>query len=391
MGEYLQKNPISIYIHWPFCLAKCPYCDFNSHVANSFDHSVWLNAYKKEIDHYRGLIKERYIKSIFFGGGTPSLMDPSIPRGIIELLSSIGLIDNDTEITLEANPTSVEAKKFEDFRKSGINRVSIGVQSLIKEDLQKLGRKHNVTEAINAINLAKNIFDRYSFDLIYAREGHNIQDWQNELKYAMDLASNHISLYQLTIEKATPFYNMYRKGELILPESDIAADMYEWTLDYLRGLGYNRYEISNYAKTNNESRHNLAYWNYDEYIGIGPGAHSRVYLDDAGIYAVMNYHKPEKWLKCLEDHDHGVQTKHLLTIDEKLEEIIMMGMRLEEGITDTKLLQHIGRGFHEALNMEEVYKFVSNGFMKFDEKTLKLTDKGLLMHSYVVARICAAS
>ncbi len=380
------KNSLSIYIHWPFCLAKCPYCDFNSHVANKFDYLAWLETYKKEIEYFRSLIENRYIKSIFFGGGTPSLMDPSIPRGIIELLSNIGIIDPNTEITLEANPTSVEAKKFEEFQKAGINRVSIGVQSLREEDLKKLGRKHNSKEAITAINLAKGIFPKYSFDLIYAREGQNLTSWKEELQEAMEMAGSHISLYQLTIEKATPFYSMYKKGELILPESDIAADMYEWTLDYLRSLGYNRYEISNYALAGNESRHNLAYWNYDEYLGIGPGAHSRMVLDNQ-LNALMNYHSPEKWLKLVNESGHGLQIKNILTGSEKLEEIIMMGLRLEVGITDEKLQKYVGKGFADALNIEEIVKLEKSGFVKFDGKHLALTDKGMLMHSSVVARM----
>jgi oxygen-independent coproporphyrinogen-3 oxidase len=379
-----SSNPIAIYIHWPFCLAKCPYCDFNSHVANKFDHGSWLEAYKKEIKYFQNQIQNRYIKSIFFGGGTPSLMDPSIPAGIIELLSSIGTIDSNTEITLEANPTSVEAGKFELFRKSGINRVSVGVQSLIEEDLKKLGRQHNSHEAINAIKLAKDIFPRFSFDLIYAREGQKFEDWQNELKRATDLAGDHISLYQLTIEKATPFYSMYQKGELILPESDIAADMYEWTLDYLRGLGYKRYEISNYARDGFESQHNLAYWNYDEYLGIGPGAHSRMCFDDK-LYALMNYHKPEKWLEFVNDNGHGLQSKNILTDLEKLEEILMMGMRLEAGITDEKFHKYLGKNFADVLNISEIERLVKSGFVKFDGIKLALTDKGLLMHSSVVA------
>jgi oxygen-independent coproporphyrinogen-3 oxidase len=311
-------------------------------------------------------------------------MDPSIPAGIIELLSSIGTIDSNTEITLEANPTSVEAGKFELFRKSGINRVSVGVQSLIEEDLKKLGRQHNSHEAINAIKLAKDIFPRFSFDLIYAREGQKFEDWQNELKRATDLAGDHISLYQLTIEKATPFYSMYQKGELILPESDIAADMYEWTLDYLRGLGYKRYEISNYARDGFESQHNLAYWNYDEYLGIGPGAHSRMCFDDK-LYALMNYHKPEKWLEFVNDNGHGLQSKNILTDLEKLEEILMMGMRLEAGITDEKFHKYLGKNFADVLNISEIERLVKSGFVKFDGIKLALTDKGLLMHSSVVA------
>ncbi len=381
-----MTNSLSVYIHWPFCLSKCPYCDFNSHVAAKFDYAAWLKAYLNEIEYFRKSIENRYIKTIFFGGGTPSLMDPSIVKGIIDKLADIGKIDRNTEITLEANPNSVEAEKFLGFRKAGVNRISIGVQSLIAEDLKKLGRKHSPEEAIRAIKIAKEVFDNYSFDLIYAREGQSLQAWQDELCEALELAGNHISLYQLTIEKGTPFYALHSEGKLILPENDTAADMYDFTTKELAKYGYNRYEISNYAKDGFESRHNLAYWHYDEYLGIGPGAHSRMY-DGGKVHAVMNHNKPEKWLQSLEEQGHGIQTNSALSDTELLEEIIMMGLRLEGGITEEKLRRHLGLGFDDAINKACLEDFIEAGFVSFKNGRLALTSKGLLMHSYIVPRL----
>ena len=234
-------RPISIYIHWPFCLSLCPYCDFNSHLFNSIDHELWLLAYRKEIRYFAEKLKGRFVRSIFFGGGTPSLMKPKIVEAIIEEISSLAIISDNTEITLEANPTSYEAKKFQEFKVAGINRVSIGVQSLNEDRLNFLGRKHSAKDAINAINSAKKLFSRYSFDLIYANQDQNLEQWQDELKNAFALAGGHISLYQLTIEKGTPFYKSFHDGKISLPSNDVAASMYEWTNDYLKDNKYKRY------------------------------------------------------------------------------------------------------------------------------------------------------
>lgn len=375
-------------MHWPFCLSKCPYCDFNSHVASSFNHELWLDSYLKELEYFLPELEKRNIKTIFFGGGTPSLMDPSIISGIIEWLRKYELIDIEAEVTLEANPTSVEAKKLKAFHEAGINRVSIGVQSFIKEDLEKLGRTHSPDAAIGAIKVAASIFDRYSFDLIYARENQRMLSWQNELKDAMKLAGGHISLYQLTIEKGTPFYSMHQNGELILPENDLAADMYLWTKDYLVQNGYRRYEISNFARPGQECKHNLAYWNYDEYLGIGPGAHSRICLKDSKTpIALMNYNKPDKWLNLVQECGSAIQIQETLTAREIIEEVMMMGLRLEDGISDIKLQKYIDTKFGDILNMHTIETLLDKDFIKYDGNILKLTDKGLLMHSYIVPRI----
>lgn len=379
-------KPISIYIHWPFCLSLCPYCDFNSHLFDSIDHELWLLAYKKEIRYFAEKLKGRFVRSIFFGGGTPSLMKPKIVEVIIEEISSLAIISDYTEITLEANPTSYEAKKFQEFKLAGVNRVSIGVQSLNEDRLKFLGRKHSAKDAINAINSATKLFSRYSFDLIYANQDQNLEQWQDELKNAFALAGGHISLYQLTIEKGTPFYKSFHDGKLSLPSNDVAASMYEWTNDYLKANKYKRYEISNYAIDKHECIHNLCYWLYDEYIGIGAGAHSRLH-DEVGIQSVMMSHKPEGWLKMVLEEGHGIQTKTYLSKKEIVEEMLMMGTRLADGILINKFCKITGSNLCDVLNLETIKQYVEKGLVVMSSEKLQLTDKGLILHNYLVSRM----
>jgi len=382
----VTADDLSIYIHWPFCLSKCPYCDFNSHVANSIDDNYWLESYKKEIEYFKHIIQNKYIKSIFFGGGTPSLMNPIIVEGIINKISEIAIIDKQTEITLEANPTSFEAEKFKAFKAAGVNRVSIGVQSLKEDDLKKLGRTHDSLQAIKTIETANKIFSRVSFDLIYARSNQTLKDWQQELKQAMELATSHISLYQLTIEKGTPFYKLFQTGSLILPNSDIAAEMYEWTNNYLESQKYSRYEISNYAKAKQECLHNLTYWNYNSYLGIGPGAHSRIIENPNSISAIMMWHKPEKWLETVNAKNNGIQTNTKLTKQEIIEEILMMGLRLKNGINISTLEQKIAAKLEDFLDINNLKHYQALDLIRLDEN-ISLTDKGLMLHSYIVPRL----
>lgn len=378
--------PISVYIHWPYCLSLCPYCDFNSHVANTINHKQWLDAYLLELDHFAQNLKNKEIKSIFFGGGTPSLMEPFVTEAIINKIASLGHLSDFCEITLEANPTSFETEKFKQFKSSGINRVSLGVQSFIEKDLKTLGRTHSSGDAINAIESAGKIFDRYSFDLIYARPHQAIESWQNELKFAMQLARDHISLYQLTIEKGTPFFNLFRSNELILPSNDLSAELYEWTNFFLKQHNYNRYEISNYARQGSECVHNLCYWNYREYIGIGPGAHSRIH-NGSKVFGVMTYHKPDKWLESVSIHGHGVQNNMQLSKSEAIEEMLMMGTRLSAGISEKDLTKLLEVNFNEILNQDALKVFIDNGFVSLANGILKLSDNGLLMHSYLISRL----
>lgn len=382
----VMANDLSIYIHWPFCLSKCPYCDFNSHVANIIDHNQWLKSYETEIEYFKDIIQNKYIKSIFFGGGTPSLMNPIIVEGIINKISNLAIIDNQTEITLETNPTSFETEKFKAFKSAGINRVSIGVQSLKEDDLKKLGRTHDALQAIKTIEAANTIFSRVSFDLIYARSGQQLKDWQIELKQAMQLATSHISLYQLTIEKGTPFYKLFHDGHLILPHSDEAAEMYEWTNYYLESKKYFRYEISNYAQVKHECLHNLTYWNYNNYLGIGPGAHSRIIDASSSVSAIMMWHKPEKWLDSVKTKNVGIQTNAKLTNQEIIEETLMMGLRLSKGINISTLEQKVNVKLENILDINNLKHYQALDLIRLDEN-IYLTDKGLMLHSYIVPRL----
>jgi putative oxygen-independent coproporphyrinogen III oxidase len=385
-----MQNDIGLYIHWPFCVSKCPYCDFNSHVAhNIIDHDLWLDSYLKELEYFLQILENKKIKTIFFGGGTPSLMKPSIPEGIINWLYKKGLLSSIEEITLEANPTSVEASLLQSFKDIGINRVSLGIQSLNNERLKQLGRTHDSLEAIKAIETARNIFERFSFDLIYATENQTLTEWKSELQEAMTFAPDHMSLYQLTIEKGTKFYKLHQANDLILPDNDIASDMYLYTVDFMQQKGYNQYEISNFAKPAQECKHNLIYWHYGEYLGIGPGAHSRLCFHNKKPSAMMTYHQPQKWLNLTQECGSAIQSSVQLTDTEILEEILMMGLRLNSGISDDKIKKYFGKSFSDILNMSEVQKLIDGGFISFDTQApnLKLTLTGLMMHNYIVPRI----
>jgi len=321
----------ALYIHWPFCKAKCPYCDFNSHVSNAIDHDAWVEAYLKEIDYVAEQTKGRRVTSIFFGGGTPSLMKPSSVEAIINHVQKRWSISNDIEITLEANPTSIEAQKFEDFKSAGINRVSIGVQSLRDHDLKFLGREHSASEAIKAVKLANNIFDRVSFDLIYARPDQQVSDWKSELTEALQYTKGHLSLYQLTIEPGTPFYAQHARGDFRIPESDQGGEFYEVTQEILSNANMPAYEISNHAIAGQESIHNIAYWRYADYVGIGPGAHGRLTIDNKK-YGTRTHRAPDIYLQKVAEQGHAYHPYEEISEDEQFIEQLMMGLRLKEGI-----------------------------------------------------------
>ncbi len=339
--------PLAIYIHWPFCKAKCPYCDFNSHVSNAIDHGAWLAAYLKEIDYVAAQLKDRRVTSIFFGGGTPSLMEPVTVAGIIDHIQKRWQISNDIEITLEANPTSIEAQKFQDFKKAGINRVSIGVQSLRDDDLKFLGREHSAAEAIKAVTLANTIFDRVSFDLIYARPEQTIEAWKEELNEALRYATGHLSLYQLTIEPGTPFYAQHARGDFRIPESDQGGEFYEVTQDILTAANMPAYEISNHAKIGQESQHNMAYWQYGDYAGIGPGAHGRITLKRSHTgkpeaaqskqeyrkFGTRTHRAPDIYLQKIAQQGHAYHPYEEISESEQFIEQMMMGLRLKQGVS----------------------------------------------------------
>ncbi|RYE06170.1 MAG: coproporphyrinogen III oxidase [Rickettsiaceae bacterium] len=387
------NNKISIYVHWPFCLSKCPYCDFNSHVAFTTNHSLWLEAYKKELHYFDKVLEGKYIQSIFFGGGTPSLMEPSTVEGIIKEISKIGLVDDLTEITLETNPTSFEVSKFMKFRTAGVNRISIGVQSLRASDLEVLGRQHDVNQAISSIEHAKKIFPRISFDLIYARHNQTLKEWQIELQEAMEIAAGHISLYQLTIEKGTLYYNMHKNKQINLPLPEVAADMYEWTTSFLNDKNYNRYEISNYAQSKQESIHNLAYWNYNEYLGIGPGAHSRlrnfnqVNSNNNTVTSIMMKHKPEIWLTSVNNLSNGIQNCIQLTKQDIITEFFMMGLRLKKGINFADIKNTLNVNIYDVIDADKVNYYSDLGLVSVTEDNICLTGKGLMLHNYLVPNL----
>ncbi|MDG1004869.1 MAG: radical SAM family heme chaperone HemW [Emcibacteraceae bacterium] len=383
----LKLNSISVYVHWPFCLAKCPYCDFNSHVRETVDEGKMAAAMTTEIDYHARLVGARSVKSIFFGGGTPSLMSATTVDTVINRLSKRFSIDNDIEITLEANPTSVEAGKFDDFSKAGVNRVSLGIQALNTKDLIALGRKHSLKEAFEAIELSQKYFKRSNFDLIYARMGQSVSDWQKELHQALKIANGHLSLYQLTIEPGTPFYGQLHSGKIIIPNEDTSAEMYDLTNQICESADYKIYEISNYAKVGQQSKHNLTYWKYNDYIGIGAGAHGRITL--AGqTYATMQYKKPETWLKAVQMNGHATKVKEKLSQKAMAEEMIMMGLRLTDGIAYTDFKNRLGTDIEKFIAIDSLVSLKSQGFVSVKNRDrLRLTEKGRPLLNQILGQI----
>lgn len=321
-----------VYIHWPFCAQKCPYCDFNSHVRHQgWDEARFLAAYLAEIDHVRERIGARQVSSIFFGGGTPSLMKPATTAAILDHIAARWTIVPSAEITLEANPGSVEAERFAGYKAAGVNRVSIGLQSLRDDQLKRLGRIHTVAEAKAAAEIARRTFGRTSFDLIYARPGQAPRDWQAELDEALELAQGHLSLYQLTIEPDTPFAALHHAGKLVVPDEGTAHDMFEITQERTEVAGLPAYEISNHAAAGEESRHNLLYWRYGEYAGIGPGAHGRILINGVR-HATTTERNPEAWAGRVETYGTGINSSTKLSDAEQADEMLLMGLRLAEGL-----------------------------------------------------------
>lgn len=366
---------LALYVHWPFCLSKCPYCDFNSHVRDRVDHDRWRKALLTELDHTAAQLAQRTLTSIFFGGGTPSLMDPRTVEAVIDRATAHWSPDPNLEITLEANPTSVEAGRFDGYRHAGVNRVSLGVQALNDADLTALGRQHSATEALQAVELARRHFDRLSFDLIYARPGQTVSDWQAELTQAIDHAADHLSLYQLTIEPGTAFESLYRQGKLAVPDEEDQAHLYEATQETLDHAGMPAYEISNHARPGAECRHNLSYWRYDDYAGIGPGAHGRVSMDNGRI-ATRTHRAPEVWLDRVENQGHGHHEDQPIDAETAAEEALMMGLRLTEGIDEQRLYRQIGVPLTDLVNTDRLNDLIDAGFVEHAGGVLKATRSG---------------
>lgn len=337
MPENWQIAGFGLYIHWPFCAAKCPYCDFNSHVVAEIDSQRWKRAYLNEIERIGAQTQDRTLTSVFFGGGTPSLMQPDLVAGILDAVRSTWTTANDFEVTLEANPTSVEAGHLTAYRGAGVNRVSMGVQALNDRDLKALGRLHTTAEALAALDTARSTFDRVSFDLIYARQHQSLADWRAELQAALAMSPTHLSLYQLTIEDGTAFGDRFRRGRLPgLPDEDLGADLYHLTQGLCNDAGLPAYEVSNHAEPGMESLHNLIYWRSGDYAGIGPGAHGRLSVGDARI-ATDTALMPASWLRSVESTGSGELSRASLTPGEQDLEMLLMGLRISEGVDLARL------------------------------------------------------
>lgn len=365
-----------IYLHWPFCKSKCPYCDFNSHVAESIDHARWAAAYERELDYWATLTQDRVVDTVFFGGGTPSLMTPETVAHILSGIQKRWRVRNDWEVTLEANPTSFETGKFRDFSAAGVNRVSIGVQSLIAEDLTFLGREHSPDQARYAIEEAQALFPRLSFDLIYARPHQTPESWKRELQDALTLSPTHLSLYQLTIEQGTPFYTWHARGEFVVPEQDSAADLYDVTQEVMDAAGLPAYEISNHAVVGEESRHNLIYWRYEDYVGIGPGAHGRVTLNGVK-YATRGHRAPDIWLDRVDTVGHGLHPLETVAPEACFQEALMMGLRLREGVPFARLeFAAGGKSLDQLIAPEKIRHLVAEGILEDRPDCLKTTPQG---------------
>jgi oxygen-independent coproporphyrinogen-3 oxidase len=376
-----------VYVHWPFCLSKCPYCDFNSHVrAAPVDEDRFIAAFRAEIAHRAALSPGRIVSSIFFGGGTPSLMKPSTVGAILEAIGKGWTMGPNPEITLEANPTSVEAERFRGYRAAGINRVSLGVQALNDRDLKALGRLHTVEEAMKAVEIATSTFDRASFDLIYARPGQSPQDWRTELEEALRRAPEHLSLYQLTIEPDTMFERLFQAGRLQMPDHEVSRALWDVTQEATAKAGMPAYEISNHARPGAESRHNLVYWRYGEYAGVGPGAHGRLVVSGRGRVAHSTEKHPEMWLTVVEADGHGLVEDELLSQPEQGDEYLLMGLRLAEGIDPDRYLMLADR----RLDPARVASLIQDGMIeRTEEGRLRVTQDGFPVLDSVVADLAA--
>ena len=370
----MNAEPLAVYIHWPFCRSKCPYCDFSSHVRDSVDTARWTRALMRDLEHQAELTAGRTVGSVFFGGGTPSLMPPETVAALLDGVRSHWAVLPDLEITLEANPNSAEAGRFRAIVAAGVNRLSLGVQALDPAALRFLGRAHDREEAIAAIEHAREIFPRFSFDLIYARPGQSVAGWRRELEEALTLAGEHLSLYQLTIESGTAFATLAGRGELALPDEESTAALFEMTQERLAAGGLPAYEISNHARPGSECRHNLAYWRYEDYVGIGPGAHGR--LSRAGAkFATRQYRLPEKWLATVETEGTGLEETAAIDRETATEEMLMMGLRLVEGISRERLKQVSGRDAETVLG-RNLTPLIEGGFLTLDAERLAATPAG---------------
>lgn len=375
-----------VYVHWPFCLSKCPYCDFNSHVRHSPpDEGRYVSAFAREIATTAERIGKRNVTSIFLGGGTPSLMKPETVQAILDEIARHWTVARDVEVTMEANPTSVEATRFRGYRAAGVNRVSLGVQALDDASLKALGRLHTAREALDAVEIARKSFERYSFDLIYARTGQTVPQWTQELKQAISEAAEHLSLYQLTIEPETAFASLYKAGKLVIPDEDTARALFDATQEICAAAGLPAYEISNHARPGAQCRHNLVYWRGDEYAGVGPGAHGRIDIDGVR-HATSTEKRPENWLMRVESLGHGLVVDDDLTSIERADEYLLMGLRLTEGIDPARFAALAGK----PLDPSRIAMLREEGAITVDaDGRLRVTQQGFPLLDAVVADLAA--
>ena len=377
-----KNSGFGIYLHWPYCESKCPYCDFNSYVEKNVNWYEWELSFLSQLGFYYQETGDRRVNSIFFGGGTPSLMNPKLVSNIINHISNLWGFEDTVEITLEANPSSVESRRFAEFKAAGVNRVSIGVQALNNKDLKKLGRLHSVQDALNAIEIGKDTFDRVSFDLIYARQDQKLQDWELELKKALTLEPDHLSLYQLTIEPNTTFGNLKEKGKLSgLPDENLGGDLYHLTNNLCYKFGLNPYEVSNYSRKNHESIHNKIYWNYGDYLGVGPGAHGRI-TTQKGRFATQNYYSPIKWQKnALNNAGESIRT--LINGKDQADEMAMMGLRLNSGFSKERYFRLSGK----KLNEKTLAFLISDNLIAVENNFIKATAQGRVVLNSLILNI----
>ena len=380
------SGDLALYVHWPFCLAKCPYCDFNSHVRERIDQDRFGAALRRELATEAGRLGRRRLTSVFFGGGTPSLMDPSTVGALLDDAARWFDVADDLEITLEANPTSIEAGRLADYRTAGVNRVSIGIQSLDEHALRTLGRQHSAAEAIAALALARRLFPRVSFDLIYARPNQDLPTWRAELRQALAIAADHLSLYQLTIEPATQFEVLHRQGKIVLPDEDTAAALYDATEEECGRAGLEAYEISNYARPGQESRHNLAYWRYLDYAGIGPGAHGRVTVDGS-LHATRRHRAPEPWADRVERTGDGLTASEPVAATERAREALLMGLRLTEGVELARFAARTGRTVGESVDAGVLERCIDAGYAILTSERLVATREGRIRLDSLLAAL----
>lgn len=385
--EPVLENELALYVHWPFCVSKCPYCDFNSHVVDHVDHEVWRDALLTELAFEAERNPNAKLQSIFFGGGTPSLMDPATTEAVIKNAKAHWPAPDDVEITLEANPGTVDADRFDAFRKAGVNRLSLGVQSLDDEQLVFLGRRHSAAEARRAVETAGSIFERLSFDLIYARPDQTCEQWQRELSSALDLLSGagggHLSCYQLTIENNTPFKVDYARGDFDLPDEDGGSDLFDLTQDILCAAGMPAYEVSNHAKEGDACRHNIHVWQGGAYAGIGPGAHGRLHLKD-GALATQRLKPPQQWLKRIKEQGHGSQSETNVKPRDRAIEMVMTSLRLTAGVDLDNIESMTGTKAYDIISEANAEDLEAEGLIELSAHALRTTARGRLVLNSVI-------